>query len=189
MPTLIDNPSFAANEIYQIQATDSVEGAAIGASFGGLGLSNQPHQQLANRTALLKQRQDTNIAKIAAIQAFVAGFTGSLGQSGYLKIPLVDLSRGSISAVVQWGSFSLSDAKIGHDQQFAVSWPIAFPNAVFVAVATNVYRRTHGQSTVASIVTGTLSTTGARFVLDVPDGAGTASPEESDGFTWIAIGF
>src|SRR5260370_39600475 len=122
MPTLIDNPSFTANETYQIQATDLVEGAATGASFGGIGLSNQPHQQLANRTALLKQRQETNIANIAALQAFVAGFMGSLGQSGYLKIPLVDLSRGTISAVIQWGSFSLSDARIGHDQQFAVAW-------------------------------------------------------------------
>ena len=52
MALLIDSPSFTANEVYEIQATDPVEGAASGASFGGLGLSNQPHQQLANRTRL-----------------------------------------------------------------------------------------------------------------------------------------
>jgi hypothetical protein len=62
MTTLIDSPEFSANEIYQIQQTDAVEGAASGATFGGIGVSNQPHQQLANRTALLKQRQDVNIA-------------------------------------------------------------------------------------------------------------------------------
>ena len=72
MALLIDSPSFTANEVYEIQATDAVEGAATGASFGGLGLSNQPHQQLANRTAFLKQRQDTNIGNIAALQAFAA---------------------------------------------------------------------------------------------------------------------
>jgi hypothetical protein len=53
MVLLIDNPTFTANEVYEIQATDPVEGSATGASFGGLGLSNQPHQQLANRTAFL----------------------------------------------------------------------------------------------------------------------------------------
>lgn len=38
MVLLIDTPSFTANEVYEIQATDAVEGAASGASFGGIGL-------------------------------------------------------------------------------------------------------------------------------------------------------
>jgi hypothetical protein len=83
MTTLIDSPEFSANEIYQIQQTDAVEGAAAGATFGGIGVSNQPHQQLANRTALLKQRQDVNIANIGVLQAFMAGFVGSLQANGY----------------------------------------------------------------------------------------------------------
>src|ERR1017187_1771859 len=57
MATLIDAAEFTSNEVYQIQATDPVEGAASGASFSGTGISNQPHQQLANRTTFLKQRQ------------------------------------------------------------------------------------------------------------------------------------
>jgi hypothetical protein len=56
MATLLDAPEFTANEIYAIQQTDPVEGAAALASFSGLGVSNQPHQQLANRSAFLKQR-------------------------------------------------------------------------------------------------------------------------------------
>ena len=71
MATLIDAPEFTLNEIYAMQQTDPVEGAAAGASFAGIGISNQPHQQLANRTAFLKQRQDTNINNIGALQAFV----------------------------------------------------------------------------------------------------------------------
>ncbi len=81
-----DAPEFTANEVYEIQATDNVEGAASGASFGGIGLSNQPHQQLANRTAFLKQRQDVNISNIAALLAFMSGFTGTMGASGCLCV-------------------------------------------------------------------------------------------------------
>ena len=69
MATLIDAAEFTSNEVYQIQATDPVEGAASGASFSGTGISNQPHQQLANRTAFLKQRQDVNISNIGVLQA------------------------------------------------------------------------------------------------------------------------
>jgi hypothetical protein len=69
MATLIDEPEFTLNEVYSMQQTDPVEGAAAGASFSGIGISNQPHQQLANRTAFLKQRQDTNINNIGVLQA------------------------------------------------------------------------------------------------------------------------
>ena len=87
MATLIDAAEFTSNEVYQIQATDPVEGAASGASFSGTGVSNQPHQQLANRTAFLKQRQDVNISNVGVLQAFQALFTGLMAQNGYLKIP------------------------------------------------------------------------------------------------------
>src|SRR5208282_2442936 len=99
MATLIDAAEFTSNEVYQIQATDRVEGAATGASFSGTGISNQPHQQLANRTAFLKQRQDANIANIGALQAFMAEFAGAMGPNGYLAIPIADVNRGSIVAM------------------------------------------------------------------------------------------
>ncbi len=101
MPTLIDSPEYTADEVYEIQQTDPVEGAAIGASFSGIGVSNEPHQQLANRTAFLKQRQDTNISNIGALQAFNALFKGLMGGSGYLEIPFNDVARGQIIAIVQ----------------------------------------------------------------------------------------
>src|SRR5260370_10303344 len=47
-------------------------------SFSGTGISNQPHQQLANRTAFLKQRQDVNISSIGLLQAFMANFAGAM---------------------------------------------------------------------------------------------------------------
>ena len=117
MATLIDSPEFTANEIYEIQQTDPVEGAGTGASFSGIGVSNEPHQQLANRTAFLYGRQNTNIANIGALQSFVAGFTGSLKTSGYLKIPLTDVSRGPVIAIIQWGYYAL--AQQSHPQRHA----------------------------------------------------------------------
>jgi hypothetical protein len=84
MATLIDAAEFTSNEVYQIQATDPVEGAASGASFSGTGISNQPHQQLANRTAFLKQRQDVNVSNIGVLQAFMAEFAGAIGRNGYI---------------------------------------------------------------------------------------------------------
>jgi hypothetical protein len=72
MATLIDSPEYTPNEIYAIQQVDKLEGAAAGASFGGIGVSNEPHQQLANRTAFLYGRQNTNIGNITTLQGQVA---------------------------------------------------------------------------------------------------------------------
>ncbi|MGD0289658.1 MAG: hypothetical protein ABSC63_08405 [Candidatus Binataceae bacterium] len=190
MTTLIDNPAFSANEIYELQQTDEVEGAASGASFGGIGISNQPHQQLANRTALLKQRQDVNIGSIAVLQAFMAGFTGSLQANGYIRIPVTDVSRGEISAIIQWGYYALPQASIPSDTEYPVTWPIRFPNTILTPpLATNVYFRTGGRNTAASAVSW--NSVGGIFVLDVPDSVTSpqvTGPEKSNGFSWLAIG-
>jgi len=191
MATLIDSPEFTANEIYEIQQTDPVEGAGTGASFSGIGVSNEPHQQLANRTALLHGRQNTNIANIGALQSFVAGFTGSLKTAGYLKIPLTDVSRGPAIAIIQWGYYALAQQSIPNDTQFTVTWPIPFPNAILLPpLATNVYYSTAGGNTAAAVISYGVS--GATFVLDVPgtllQKAGLGN-EQSNGFSWLAIGF
>ncbi|HUY19260.1 MAG TPA: hypothetical protein VMV15_08540 [Candidatus Binataceae bacterium] len=191
MASLTDQPAFTADEVYEIAATDMVEGAATGASFSGLGISNQPHQQLANRSAFLKQRQDTNITNIGALQAFVAKFTGSLQTDGYLKIPIADVGRGAVVAIIQWGWYPLSGQVINGDSQFTVSWPITFPNAILLPpLATNFYKRTGGGNLVASVVS--YSNSGGVFVLDVAGTlitSGQLQPEISNGFSWLAIGF
>lgn len=193
MATLIDSAEFTANEIYQIQQSDPVEGAAVGASFSGAGVSNQPHQQLANRTAFLKRRQDTNIGNISVLQAFVAGFAGSLRTNGYVKIPLVDAQRGLVAAILQWGYFPLSQVRIRVDTEYVVNWPVAFPNAILLPpFASNFYYATGGGNLVVSPTAYTR--TGATFMFDVPgaavNGSGVAvGPEVTNGFAWLAIGF
>lgn len=190
MATLTDSPEYTADEIYEIQATDMIEGAATGASFGGIGISNEPHQQLANRTAFLKGRQDTNIANIAALQAFMAGFAGALEQNGYIKLPIAAVNRGSVVAIIQWGYYPLVEAKITSDTKYSVVWPVPFPNAILLPpLATNVYYKTGGLNTAASVVS--YSASGATFVLDVPGSLDSYSQgqEITNGFSWLAIGF
>jgi hypothetical protein len=203
MATLIDSPEFTSNEVYEIQATDPVEGAASGASFSGIGRSNQPHQQLSNRTAFLKQRQDTNIGNISTLLAFMAGFAGSMQPNGYLKIPFADVSRGSILAVVQWGFHSwngLSESDV-KNTPFGFTFPTAFPNSCFwmlSQLATNE-------------ITGECALTGSSLLLETVSFSKTAGVICADrglvsggsidiansstgklgltGFYWLAIGF
>ena len=187
MATLIDAAEFTSNEVYQIQATDPVEGAASGASFNGTGISNQPHQQLANRTAFLKQRQDVNIGNIGVLQAFMGAFAGSIAGNGYLKIPIADVNRGSIVAMIQWGAI-FPGGGLADDQNYPVTWPAAFPNACFWAMATlaNPLAREHIGKMIIDIVsfTKTAGTFRSDFI-----GGSDSSQAPNDGFYWMAIGF
>jgi len=188
MPTLIDAAEYTINEIYEIAATDPVEGAATGASFAGIGVSNEPHQQLANRTAFLYGRQNTNIANIATLLAFMAGFTGNLAQNGYIKVPI-----GGQKFLAQWGVYSIPGTVLHGDTSFSVTWPIAFPTGIFVALSTNLYNATAGENTVISVDSGTLSKTGGTFMYDMNNGLAAAiggtTHETTDGFYWLAIGY
>ena len=187
MVLLIDSPSFTANEVYEIQATDAVEGAATGASFGGLGLSNQPHQQLANRTAFLKQRQDTNIGNINALQSFTALFKGLMAADGYIQVPMTDVSRGPITATIQWGSMFPSGGLRGNES-YGVSWPIEFPNACVWAMAS--LSNSAADSLEGKLVMDTVgfSVTIGVFMANFLSGA-SASAHTNDGFYWVALGF
>jgi len=186
MATLIDAAEYTSNEVYQIQATDPVEGAASGASFSGTGVSNQPHQQLANRTAFLKQRQDGNIANIGVLQAFMANFAGAMGANGYLAIPLADVNRGSIVAIVQWGAL-FPGGGLDNDTSYTVTWPTAFPNACMWSSATlsnSKALRNTGQLIIDIV---SFTTTAGIFRSDLIGGVGGQQP--NDGFYWMAIGF
>ena len=187
MAILIDAPSFTANEVYAIQATDRVEGSAAGASFGGLGLSNQPHQQLANRTSFLKQRQDTNIGNIAALQAFVSMFTGLMGPNGYLQVPFMDVNRGLMTATVQWGAVFPSRG-LGKDQSYAVNWPLRFPTSCVWAMASLSNRTADINAGKLVMETVSLTTISGVFMSDFISGASDAS-HPNDGFYWVSIGF
>ena len=187
MALLIDTPGFTANEVYEIQATDPVEGAASGASFGGLGISNQPHQQLANRTAFLKGRQDTNIGNIGALQSFTSLFKGLMSGNGYLQVPFVDVNRGSIVATLQWGAMFPSGGLVDN-QIYAVTWPLRFPNACVWAMAS--LSNTSADAFAGKLIMETVEFTAISgiFMSDLLSGS-TPTTHTNDGFYWLSIGF
>ena len=192
MATLVDTPSFTANEVYEIQATDTVEGAASGASFNGIGLSNQPHQQLANRTSFLFGRQNTNIANIATLLGFMGQFAGSLQANGYLTIPINDINRGSVVAYVQWGKLAPGGGLVA-DQDWSVTWPIAFPNSCLWAAASLSNAADSSSAGVVVMETVSVTVSSGIFKSDyngVASGAtGPGAARFNDGFFWLAIGF
>ena len=187
MATLIDAAEFTSNEVYEIQATDPVEGAASGASFSGTGISNQPHQQLANRTAFLKLRQDVNVSNIGVLQAFMTGFAGAIGRNGYIAIPVADVNRGSSVAIVQWGSI-FPGGGLAQNTSYTVTWPVAFPNACVwsMAALSNSRAAVNTGKVIIDIVSFT--TTTGRFQADSIEDEGDAEVP-NDGFYWMAIGF
>lgn len=205
MASLIDNPGaeWNDNEVYEIASTDPVEGAATGASFGGVGISNQPHQQLANRTAYLKGRQDTNITNIGVLQAFQTAFKSLLGPNGYVKIPFADVNLGAVVAIVQWGFVSwlgLTGPQI-RNKAFPVTFPIAFPNAglqVWPQLQTNSFSGAGALNMAAlALESGAYTKTGCNFFADWNDQTGSVisvatTINDGNGFTgfnWIAIGY
>ena len=187
MATLIDAAGFTSNEVYQIQATDPVEGAASGASFSGTGISNQPHQQLANRTAFLKARQDVNIGNIGVLQAFMGAFAGSIAGNGFLTIPVADVNRGSIVAMVEWGAL-FPGGGLDQDTSYSVTWPAAFPNACLWSLATLANSKAKFDSGKLIIDVVSFTRTAGLFRSDFIGGAGP-SQAPNDGFYWMAIGF
>jgi hypothetical protein len=207
MASLIDNPAteWISNEVYQIEVTDPCQGHGVGSSFGGLGIHNQPHQQLANRTAFLKQRQDTNIANIAALTAFIDGFIFDEAANGYWKLPATAFSvGGTIFPTLQWGFYSwfgLTAAQVTNES-FVITLPTSFPNKLYFAagfIATNLTgaQGALANSSMSLEVATPLPSSGPltqiTFYADYGQ-AGTvkiASATQSGltGFSWLALGF
>jgi hypothetical protein len=81
MASLTDNASYTPNEVYRISQADVVEGAAAGATFSGIGIDNQPHQQLANRTAWLYGQVQNLNAEVATLNTEVAAIQALMKRS------------------------------------------------------------------------------------------------------------
>src|SRR5216683_2742353 len=129
---LTENPAYVYTDgdVYQIPQTDTVEGAATGASFSGLGVDNQPHQVLLNKTKVLRVNQLADEGNISTLLAFKALFSGTLGanQAGSIfKIPFLDSAHGLIQLILQTGQYVYNGT--GADASAFVNWPFSFPNA------------------------------------------------------------
>jgi hypothetical protein len=116
--TLIDSPAYTPNSVPSVLQTDAVEGQAAGASHGGIGNSNAGAQALANRTAFLFGRQNTNIANIGTLQGQVAAIEAELPT----LVPFADMGNGSLgptfAGLVVNGQTNFSAANVGSFQAF-----------------------------------------------------------------------
>ena len=124
-------------DVYEIPQTDQSEGAAIGASFGGLGVDNQPHEALLNKAQLLHKNQLADEANIYALQTILT-LTSAVGLNGWMKLSSNDVNLGQIYPILQWGTISVLPYGGPSNKApvlFPFSFPIAFPNAVWVLLA------------------------------------------------------
>lgn len=174
-------------DVYEIVQTDQQEGAALGASFGGLGVDNQPHQILLNKVKLVHGKQLTDEANIGELLAFQASFLGSMGSNGYLKLPILDASRGAIFYIIQWGEYLPGNAT--GDNAVTINWNIAFPSACVWANANMVYPAGHSPDVGIGVQANgagvpELTPTQGTFYLNLFNVNGNCT-----GFMWIAIGY
>jgi hypothetical protein len=170
---LTENPAYVYTDgdVYQIPQTDTVEGAATGASFSGLGVENQPHQVLLNKTKVLRVNQLADEVNISTLLAFKALFSGTLGayeSSSIFKIPFVDSAHGLIQLIIQTGQYIYNGT--GVDAAAFVNWPTSFPNVFGNALAIPVRAPGNtgndGNDWDVKYVAGSGSTSGATFVFD-----------------------
>lgn len=140
--------TWSDGDIYQIPQTDTVEGAATGASFNGIGVENQPHQVILNKVQLTHTKQLVDETNIAIIQAFDALFVSSMGTSGYIKLGTTDVNLGLIQPIYMWGQVYLP-TDLGsnpYTQPITVTfaWPLAggFPHQVVKLTADFSYGST-----------------------------------------------
>lgn len=200
MANLTDNPSinsgprvitWTANDTYKLDGNDAVEGAAAGASFGGLGNDNQPHQKLANRTSALYN----------AIQAF-AGEHDFLFNSvslpahadGLLIFPMA--FAGSNTPVwVQFGFITIGPTTGSANGVLQRPWFQEFPNQVLSvqctpAILTDVSTPLSMQVT-PILVACSKTTFSFRWQIEfVLTGAGAVNPGTVPwGFNYLALGF
>ncbi|HWA78760.1 MAG TPA: hypothetical protein VG848_00480 [Acetobacteraceae bacterium] len=132
--TLIDSAAYTPNSVPSLLQTDKVEGQGAGASHGGIGNSNAAAQVLANRTAFLFGRQNTNIANIttlqgqvSALQAFVSAFQFDNSGDGFIEIPN---NITGTPFILQWQQVTAPTQETN-----TFNFPRPFPNAAFFAIA------------------------------------------------------
>ena len=132
-------------DIYEIVQTDQQEGAAIGASFGGLGVDNQPHQLLLNKVKLTHTKQLVDEGNIAALQAFEALFSGSMAQNGFLNVGVNDATRGLINYTAQWGLVDFGGSQ-PEGLYGPYSFPAPFVNACYLVLPVTMTDEAPGSS-------------------------------------------
>lgn len=169
--TITDHPNWADNEVLLIPADAPVEGAKEGGSYGGLGIDNYPHQQLANRTAFLLQL----VGQVASATV------GEAAESGWVAIPFMEGGTTRRNLLVQWGTSQVTippNRRANH----AVSWPRQFLSLLCVVAVPILYSTLQDPNEfLVQYSPGASSTVIGEF------GCRSTTSARHD-FSWLAIG-
>lgn len=185
MAYISESPATYPVGITQIETNEPAVG-------GQGGVANRGLQELANRTAYLKAKTDAHdtalsdgplLDKIKSIdgagsgvdadlvRGLAADFTRSLNVTGYQKLP------GGL--ILQWGRASGDPSGI-----VTVTLPITFPNALFVALATDIALGSAADNTDLVSWREDTSTT-SQLVFITANDQTTLAPTA---FAWLALG-
>lgn len=150
-----------------------------GALFAGALPASSLVEAMSNGSFFELQSQPNPSTLLAGL-----GFTGSLANPGYVKIPM----GGSIGTMVaQWGTVSASVTS-GGDVVASVSFPIPFPTAIFTAYCTLQAAPDSGSTNTdltTQIQPGSKTTSGMNVVFNTFTGSVTPNTYSAD---WLVIG-
>lgn len=109
-------------DVYELPQTDTCEGAAPGASFGGLGNHNQPHQLLLD--------------KINYLHSHLAAADSNVGVNGWYRIVSQDSNLGQIKIVEQWGKILAASVPplVGNQSTITFNFPLSFTTACWTII-------------------------------------------------------
>ncbi|MBV8774413.1 MAG: hypothetical protein JO166_19070 [Deltaproteobacteria bacterium] len=130
------NYVWADGDVYEIPQSDTVEAAGVGASFGGLGVANQPHQMLLNKIQFVRNRQLQDEATLANLATMLNTISSDVGPNGWLKVGSTDQVLGGIQLLWQWGTVSLLSYGYPNNGNLPLTlpfnFPIPYPHAVWM---------------------------------------------------------
>ncbi|MFZ0887216.1 MAG: hypothetical protein WA005_02070 [Candidatus Binataceae bacterium] len=188
MANLAADPSYVWTEgdVYELADTDDVEGA----SYAGIGRSNQQAQILLNKADYTHVKQLIDEGNIAALQVFVAQFISLLAPSGYLQIPVNDVNLGAQVAIIQWGT-QLFGSPGPEGAYGPYAFPIAFPNACLAIFCTTITPETTGKNNIGdNVVQISSASLPSKSQFSVWNNCpSSSSANAASGFFWIAIGY
>jgi hypothetical protein len=184
-------------DVYEILQTDTVEGAAAGASFSGLGVDNYPHQVLLNKIQYTHNKQLTDEGNIAYLLSFIAQLTsnlvassGSGGNSGWAQVEVTDSSRGTIPWIVQWGEV-LFGVRLGAGLYGPYSFARAFPNACLNMQITTITNSAAdgGYGSGKNVIMMANDVPPSATAFSIYNNQEAPSSNSAMGFYYLAIGF
>src|ERR1035437_4448394 len=155
----LDETNNWVSAIRELVPTDPVEGGHSGAPFGGIGVSNEQAQQLANRTLWLKTQLSTLEQSLFAAATFVTiqSFVSMPFGVNILKIP-VTAAGGTYTIGIQWGVVNIGGSIDVSQPTFTinVALPVAFTGGYGGALGGSTARAFWATATPLVLTTGTL---------------------------------